>query len=188
MTTAVPSSKANPNTPMPRAAGRAEPGGGSGPAPVRTVNARLLQQILSVVGAILLPTGLVVIVLGWYGAAKTPYQYDQLSYVVSGGLLGLGLTFAGGFLYFGSWMARLATDQRETSARLAETLAILASGVSPGAPSATDKHDVHVIVGSGTTVHRADCDLIAGRDDLHPLGNDRSGLTACRICRPEAGL
>lgn len=174
-------------TAMPRAAGRSE-AGGSGPAPVRTVNTRLLQQIMSVVGAILLPTGLIVIVLGWYGAAKTPYQYDQLSYVVSGGLLGLGLTFAGGFLYFGSWLARLTTDQRETSARLNDTLTLLTTLVSQLTSSPTnDRYDAYVIVGSGTTVHRADCDLIAGRDDLHPLGNDRSGLTACRICRPEAG-
>jgi len=175
---------------MPRAAGRSD-SATSGAAPVRTVNTRLVQQILSVVGAILLPTGLVVIVLGWYGAAHTPYEYDQLSYVVSGGLLGLGLTFAGGFLYFGSWVARLATDQRETSQRLSDTLTLLADVVSKSATAASptnDKHDVYVIVGSGTTVHRADCDLIAGREDLHPLGNDRAGLTGCRICRPEAGL
>ena len=66
-------------------------------------------------GAILLPLGLVVIVLGWYGAANTPYQYDQLSYLVSGGLLGLGLTFTGGFLYFGAWLARIAADSRESA-------------------------------------------------------------------------
>jgi hypothetical protein len=70
-------------------------------------------------GAILLPVGLVVIILGWYGAANTPYQYDQLSYLVSGGLLGLGLTFCGGFLYFGAWLARIAADNRETAKRLA---------------------------------------------------------------------
>ena len=66
-------------------------------------------------GAVLLPLGLVVIVLGWYGAANTPYQYDQLSYLVSGGLLGLGLTFCGGFLYFGAWLARIAADGRESA-------------------------------------------------------------------------
>ena len=88
---------------------------GSGAAPLKNNHYQLLQLVLFWAGAILLPLGLVVIVLGWYGAANTPYQYDQLSYLVSGGLLGLGLTFIGGFLYFGAWLARIADDGRESS-------------------------------------------------------------------------
>ena len=45
-------------------------------------------MVLFWAGAILLPLGLVVIVLGWYGAANTPYQYDQISYLVSGACSG----------------------------------------------------------------------------------------------------
>jgi hypothetical protein len=62
----------------------------SGAAPLRNNGYRVLQVVLFVSGAVLLPLGLVVIILGWYGAAHTAYQYDQLSYLVSGGLLGLG--------------------------------------------------------------------------------------------------
>ena len=87
-------------------------------------------MVLFWAGASLLPLGLVVIILGWYGAANTPYQYDQLSYLVSGGLLGLGLTFVGGFLYFGAWLARIADDGRESSRRLADTLLVLADVTS----------------------------------------------------------
>ena len=65
-------------------------------------------MVLFVAGAVLLPGGLVVIGLGWYGTAHTPYEYDQNAYLISGGILGLGITFVGGFLYFGSWLARLA--------------------------------------------------------------------------------
>ena len=85
---------------------RSRSGSSSGAAPLKDNHWQLLQLVLFWAGAILLPLGLVVIVLGWYGAANTPYQYDQLSYLVSGGLLGLGLTFTGGFLYFGAWLAR----------------------------------------------------------------------------------
>src|SRR5512134_3936835 len=98
-------------TSLPRASARTS----SGAAPLKDNHAQLLQIVLFWAGAILLPLGLVVIVLGWYGAANTPYQYDQLSYLVSGGLLGLGLTFAGGFLYFGAWLARIAADQRDSA-------------------------------------------------------------------------
>ena len=118
---------------LPRAASRTS----SGAAPLKDNHFRILQLVLFWAGAILLPLGLVVIILGWYGAANTPYQYDQLSYLVSGGLLGLGLTFCGGFLYFGAWLARIASDQREAAKRLADTLLVLADVTSRAATSAT---------------------------------------------------
>lgn len=159
----------------------------SGIAPLKNDNAALLQVVLFWVGAILLPLGLVVIVLGWYGAANTPYQYDQLSYLVSGGLLGLGLTFCGGFLYFGAWLARIAADGRESSKRLADTLLLLAEVSATS--TVTDAHGadlgaIPVVAGTGTTMHRRDCSLIAHRDDLAPVGEDNAHLTVCRVCRP----
>src|SRR5689334_23490982 len=143
--------------------------GGSGIAPLRGNGAANLQLVLFVGGAVMLPLGLVVIVLGWYGAANTPYQYDQLSYLVSGGLLGLGLTFTGGFLYFGAWLARLAADAKESQRRLADTLLVLADVTSRAAHTRDDGVDVSalpVTAGDGTTMHRRDCPLVAHRDDL----------------------
>jgi hypothetical protein len=185
---------------MPRAQSRTQ--SSSGAAPLRNNGYRILQVVLFVAGAVLLPLGLVVIILGWYGAAHTPYAYDQLSYLVSGGLLGLGLTFCGGFLYFGAWLARIAADQRESAKRLSDTLLVLAdvvsrsavatnnAAISHGAPAAVpaaerDAGAVLVVAGEGSTVHRADCSLIAHRDDLHPAGGDAPGLTACRLCKPD---
>ena len=179
---------------MPRAQSRAESTGGA--APLRNNGYRILQVVLFVAGAVLLPLGLIVIILGWYGAAHTPYAYDQLSYLVSGGLLGLGLTFCGGFLYFGAWLARIAADQRESAKRLSDTLLVLAdvvsrsavasNGVATPVPAAErDPGAVLVVAGDGTTVHRADCSLIAHRDDLRPAGPDAPGLTACRLCKPD---
>jgi hypothetical protein len=167
--------------PMPRA------GQNSGIAPLKDNHYALLQVVLFWAGAIMLPLGLVVIILGWYGAANTPYQYDQLSYLVSGGLLGLGLTFIGGFLYFGAWLARIAADGRESSKRLADTLLVLADVTSRAA--ATDDHGVDVgaipvTAGDGTTMHRRDCSLIAHRQDLKPVGENNAHLTLCRVCRP----
>jgi hypothetical protein len=169
----------------------------TGAAPLRNNGYRVLQVVLFVAGAVLLPLGLVVIVLGWYGAAHTPYQYDQLSYLVSGGMLGLGLTFCGGFLYFGAWLARIASDNRDTAKRLSDTLLVLADVVSRSAsesagapPSGTgqaagrDAGAVLVVAGSGRTVHRRDCALVAHRDDLVPAGGDAPDLTPCRLCKP----
>jgi hypothetical protein len=189
---------------------------GDGIAPLKGDNAQLLHLVLFVAGAVLLPLGLVVIGLGWYGVAHTAYEYNQLSYLMSGGILGLGIVIVGGFLYFGAWMARVAADQKDASKRLADTLLVLADAVAhattsqavaavaaapvaapayvrqappppqPRVPAAQrDPGSVLVTAGSGSTVHRADCDLLVGRDDLQPAGPDAEGLTPCRLCHPE---
>lgn len=172
---------------IPRAASR-----GEGVAPLRNNPAQLLHLVLFVAGAVLLPAGLIVIGLGWYGVAHTAYVYDQNAYIVSGGILGLGITFVGGFLYFGSWLARIAADQKEAQRQLSDTLLMLADAVSHNTAMANgaarpaarprDPGSVLVVAGGGTTVHRADCDLVAGRDDLHPAGPDAPNLTRCRLC------
>jgi len=176
-----------------------------GVAPLRGNSAQLLQMVLFVAGAVLLPGGLVVIGLGWYGTAHTPYEYNQNAYLISGGILGLGITLVGGFLYFGSWLARLAVDQKASQQQLSEALAKLADAVlksnavaevAAPAPAATAKRasraaapparaagSALVVAGSGTTLHRADCDLIAGREDLVPAPADTTGLTPCRLCQ-----
>lgn len=166
---------------------RAGEGSRSGIAPLRNNNAALLQFILFWAGAIMLPLGIVVIILGWYGAANTPYEFDQMSYVISGGMLGLGLTFVGGFLYFGAWLAKIAADERESSKRLADTLLLLAEVTSANAVSDDTGRDlgaIPVVAGGGTTIHRRDCSLVAHRDDLTPVGANSGHLSTCRVCRP----
>ena len=176
-----------------------------GVAPLRGNNAQLLQMVLFVAGAVLLPGGLVVIGLGWYGTAHTPYEYNQNAYLISGGILGLGITLVGGFLYFGSWLARLALDQKDSAQKLAESMSKLADAVllsnaavveaataapvpakrasraaaAPARPAGSSL----VVAGNGSTLHRADCDLIAGREDLVAAPADTSGLTPCRLCQ-----
>jgi hypothetical protein len=171
---------------MPRAASR-----GDGVAPLRNNPGELLHLALFVAGAVLLPAGLIVIGLGWYGVAHTPYVYNQNAYIVSGGILGLGITFVGGFLYFGSWLARVAADQKASQRQLSDTLLLLADAVSQNnavanaarpAARPRDPGSVLVVAGNGTTVHRADCDLVAGREDLRPAGADAPNLTRCRLC------
>lgn len=74
------------------------------------------QRLLLVLGALLLPLGLGVILLGWLGAANTPLLFEQIPYLISGGLLGLGLVFTGRFLYFAYWLTRMASQMHEQNA------------------------------------------------------------------------
>ena len=99
------------------------------PATRTTEAERLMQQGLGLAGAFLMPLGLIAIGLGWYGAAHTPYSFEQVSYVISGGLLGLALTTLGGFLFFGSWLARIAHQQRQQTELLVGELARLTAAI-----------------------------------------------------------
>ncbi|HWU33083.1 MAG TPA: hypothetical protein VN108_09420 [Marmoricola sp.] len=185
----LPSTSAErPATTLPRVGQR------DGTAPLRSDNARLIQVGLFIAGAVLLPLGLVIICLGWYGIANTPYVYNQLVYIVSGGMLGLGVTFIGGFLYFGSWIARVGADLKESDKRLSDTLLLLGDSISHAVAAQSSAAapvaqrtvgSVLVTAGNSTTVHRADCSLLEGRHDLTPVGPGAPGLTACRLCRPE---
>jgi hypothetical protein len=160
-------------------------GGSSGAAPLRS-QAALLQVVLMWAGAILMPLGIVVILLGYYGVANSVYDFEREAYQASGGFLGLGLTFLGGFLYFGSWLARIASDNREASRRLADSLLVLADVTSRAASldsSGQDTGALPVTTAGGTTVHRRDCTLVSHRHDLTPAA-DRPGLVRCRVCSP----
>ena len=72
-----------------------------------------LQQILTLVGGFLMPLGLTVIGIGWWGTAHTGYVFEQMPYLISGGLFGLGLTICGALIFFSSWLVRLAQLQRQ---------------------------------------------------------------------------
>jgi hypothetical protein len=161
----------------------------SGVSPVKGGNnAQLLQTILFWAGAIMMPLGIVIILLGYYGVANSVYDFEREAYTASGGFLGLAITFLGGFLYFGAWLARIAYDNQQSASRLADTLLVLAdvtsrAAASAEAPSNQDLQALPVTAGDGTTLHRRDCALIAHRDDLQP-GGGRTGLTSCRVCKP----
>src|SRR5947207_9433659 len=65
-----------------------------------------------IAGAIMVPLGIALIILGWYGAAHKALVIQQFPYLLSGGLLGLGLMITGGLAYFGYWITRLVQENR----------------------------------------------------------------------------
>ena len=70
------------------------------------------------VGGALLGIGLLAIIVGWYGVSHTTRQWRQTPYLVSGGILGLGLIFIGGFSYFSYWMTRMVQETRTQTSYL----------------------------------------------------------------------
>ncbi len=158
---------------------------------------RILQIALFTAGAVLMPSGVIAVGLGWWGAANARYAYDQFPYLLSGGLLGVCLTTLGGFLYFGAWQAKVASDQKQAMKHLADAVLAMNAAVTVLPVAASGQHsatstgagDLVVAGESGVTVHRRDCGLIAARDDLRIVAagdlTAESGLMVCRVCSPE---
>lgn len=99
--------------------------------------------------------------LGWHGAAHTPYVIEQNSYLISGGLFGLGLVFVGGLVFFGGWLARIAADNRDAVRRITRSL---------DAPAAAERRRPAALVATpkGAMAHRDDCPGAGPRRPVDP--------------------
>ncbi|HUY64495.1 MAG TPA: hypothetical protein VMV14_08265 [Acidimicrobiales bacterium] len=81
-----------------------------------------VRQVMLVIGSTLMGLGFVAIVLGWYGASHSAYLFQEIPYLISGGLLGVALVAGGGFLFFAAWLVRLIEENRRYAMRLSQTL------------------------------------------------------------------
>lgn len=90
--------------------------------------------------------GLLVIFAGYWGASGTVNVGEQIPYLVSGGLLGLGLIVVGGVLfvrysigrYLRFWLIRLVYEDRAQTDRVVQSLdsieTLLRAAVRPRQP------------------------------------------------------
>lgn len=150
---------------------------------------RLDERLLMVLGGILVPLGIIVVLLGWWGAARSPYVFDQLPYVISGGLLGVGLIFLGAFLYFAHWMTEMVKESRRQSTALLAAVerleARLAAAPTPKAATngaLGEAVDGWVATQHGTMAHRPDCVVVAGKSGLRTVDPGRDDLPLCKLC------
>jgi hypothetical protein len=147
------------------------------------------DRTLLTVGSILMPLGVVLVMLGWYGSAHTTRSWEQLSYIASGGLGGVALVIAGGFCYFGFFLARLLATSREvldSLLRLEERFETVGlSAQSPVDRNARLPLVSLVATRRGTMYHRPECATVAGRPPAE-LRTVRAtdGLSPCKICIP----
>lgn len=155
------------------------------------------ERTLLVLGGVAVPVGIAVILLGWFGAARTSNVYEQIPYLISGGVLGLALVFLGGFLYFAHWLTQLVHDQRAASRAVTDAVDRLTAAVerqraaSPAPPAWAEQPRLPddadgtglVATSAGTLAHRPTCRIVAGKAGVRPVraGED---LAPCRLCLP----
>ncbi|HEX9713784.1 MAG TPA: hypothetical protein VGB52_14675 [Actinomycetota bacterium] len=153
-----------------------------------------IERWLMVAGAILITIGIPTMLVGWYGAARTPYVFEQIPYLISGGLVGLAFTLLGGLLYFAYWMTRQVQETRRLSDRTEETMRRLESILVRMTPAdavtttPTSANGSFVATAKGTMFHAPDCVVVAGRNDLRPVSPDEPGFEPCKICEPLASV
>lgn len=158
----------------------------------RAANAQF-DRWLQLGGAISLVVGFAVIGLGWAGAANTVFVFQQVPYLISGGVLGLAFVFIGAFAYFAYWMSQAARESRAQALSADRRLAnierlltdALGSGVLPGASNGRTTGQF-VATSGGNMYHRADCPVVAGKDELQVVDPASTDREPCRICEPDA--
>lgn len=160
---------------------------------VRAVRTRAggvgFDRAMFIAGCALMPLGIVLILLGWAGASRTPFAWEQTDYLISGGILGLALVFAGGFLYFSYWnnvrINESRTQTRQIVSALGRVEALLAGGASvDDSGRAIPAPRRFVATPNGSIFHRPECAAVAGRNDIKDIDVERTALKPCRICNP----
>lgn len=164
---------------------------------LRAIDARSTWPVA--VGALLVPVGILIILLAWYGSAHTPYIQQQIPYLVSGSFIGLGLMILGGLMYWAHWLYRVY-DQ----ANLHHTIELqrqevlferLIEAVQSGRPAAvvTSPDGSRALAGlvataTGSNAHLPDCPIVRRHPTgVRPLTIDQArAARPCRICN--AGL
>jgi len=144
-----------------------------------------------IAGAIMVPLGIALIVLGWYGAAHKALIIQQFPYLISGGILGLGLMITGGLAYFGYWITRLVQENRTHTRDLIAAIDRLAqlageedaNGGGTVGRAAAD--GALVATATGTMLHRPDCPVVANRPGGRRVKAGTRGYEPCKICEPD---
>jgi hypothetical protein len=160
-----------------------------------------------VAGAVLLPLGVAVILLGWAGAAHGRVDQQQIPYIISGGVLGLAIVIVGCFFFWAHWMYRIY-DQADLHHQAAmreqsELIRALMEAVRPDqAPPAAHAgngngrtrrpngaRSAYVATPTGTNFHTLGCPIVANRlDSVRGVtAKEAVDMKPCRICDPLGG-
>jgi hypothetical protein len=76
---------------------------------------RNVRKTMQTIGMAVIVLGFVFILLGWYGAAHSPYLYQEVPYLISGGLLGVAMVIGGGVLVRSAWTLRQIEEDRRNA-------------------------------------------------------------------------
>jgi hypothetical protein len=97
-----------------------------------------LERRLYLAGIVLPFIGLFVIGIGWWGASGTKYVYQEIPFIISGGIFGIALVIIGATLFarfsvarlLRFWLARLVAEQQLQTDRAVEAIERVAEAIT----------------------------------------------------------
>ena len=159
----------------------------------RRTGAMPTEKWLAIAGGVLMPLGVILVLIGWYGASHTTRLFEEIPYLISGGMLGMLLAILGAAFYFGYWLTRLVSGQRQMvelmarmEARIAGAVGAETNGHAGDSTAAAATPETLVATRTGTMFHRTDCPVVAGRSDkeLRIITLPATGMSPCKLCAP----
>lgn len=149
---------------------------------------RLRAQWRTLTALGLFIVGIMLVLLGWYGAAHTNIMTEQIPYLISGGLLGLGLIIVAGIL---SVQIAIERDNAEFRRSVVQALTNTASHTAspsgtahPATPGPVSNGHVFVVPG-GRSFHLPGCPIVEGKEGteaLMPAQAAVAGFAPCKLC------
>lgn len=152
-----------------------------------------------IAGWVLIALGGLAILVGWYGISGESLVAKQLPYLVSGGITGMVLVGVGAF-FLGTEDLRKQLQRLDRIERQVDELhaVLLVRADAPergrsanGSPRARARERASgqlVALRSGTSYHRPECQMVAGKDHVRRVTADaveRRRLEPCALCDPE---
>jgi hypothetical protein len=147
---------------------------------------RANARVLLAIG--LLIVGIVIVLLGWYGAANTNILTEQVPYLISGGLLGMALIIVAAVIGSSASLERQNRElRRDLKGMLSTSGNRFASGNIAAAPrSGSDDGHVYIVPG-GRSFHLAGCPIVEGKQgsEMTPQEAIEAGHSVCKLCGPD---
>ena len=142
------------------------------------------------VGWALAAAGAVALFVGWFGISGESLTAKQLPYLVSAGLTGIALFILAGVFLATDDVRRQFTRIAELERKVDDLYSLFVTELSGQQALPPQPRGAILALPSGSSYHRADCALVAGKDDATAVTADdvaARGLRPCRVCDPDAG-
>ena len=157
----------------------------AGLARVRAERSGFDHRALAVAAGVLVPVGIVLVLVGWRGASRTPNVYEQIPYLISGAELGQTLAVVGALCYFGYLLTALVREHRAQTASVLEALDRVARAIERLAPTAAPGDPPRLVATTrGRLAHLPTCSMVVERTGLRTVTPD-DGLARCQVCLPD---
>jgi hypothetical protein len=153
------------------------------------------SAVRPVLGWVLAGLGALALFLGWYGVSGESLTSKQLPYLVSGGLTGIALVVIASVFLATEDVRRQLSQVDELHRKVDDLYALfvedLATPATSTASSATTTTTAGTAVAlpAGSSYHRPDCALVAGKSEAVPVDARAARarkLRPCRVCEPPA--